>query len=441
MSINLAIYNSKGGVGKTTTSKAIAGELARRGYSVLLVDCDSSANTTGGIAHQTTSEMELAQLIIDSCDENFLPEEGLVQRCICQTDFQNLFLMPASTDTMKAADAVMQASGYHKALRDFYLPEINDFFDFIIFDTREGEGEWKLNVLNAADYLICPAAPEVDDVIIGYSHVKKEIDRNRENNPNLNFLGLFLTKYSNDRNDQDMLDFAMEQTADHFIPVVVRYSKVFKAARVVDSPVCFFKADSNPSIDYASLTDYLLGAFGLQEDIPAAEISAFDVEKLLPSTLLLLFPGAYGEELAKQRKSLAASKKELNDLTKLYTSLTGESPEKKEESQGKWLSKHDAEYKALLEQVRKHGITEPVLITPRGADNTYMVLDGRKRRDIAVELGINLPVEIIWQLPEDEDTAQDLFDLVVKDYKEKIDCTDNEARKLVKLTAKIKEEM
>ena len=87
----IAIFNQKGGVGKTTTNINLAACLARRGKKVLMVDIDPQGNTTSGIGiRKRTLKTTLYDALIDTDFD--------VRKAVLPTNTENLFLIPASVD-------------------------------------------------------------------------------------------------------------------------------------------------------------------------------------------------------------------------------------------------------------------------------------------------------------------------------------------------------
>ncbi|MBX3210365.1 MAG: AAA family ATPase, partial [Labilithrix sp.] len=58
----MAIFNHKGGTGKTTTSVSVAAGLALKGYRVLLVDTDSQGNV--GVSLGVKAEKTLYHCLV-----------------------------------------------------------------------------------------------------------------------------------------------------------------------------------------------------------------------------------------------------------------------------------------------------------------------------------------------------------------------------------------
>jgi CO dehydrogenase maturation factor len=73
----------KGGSGKTTTSAVVARSLARRGHSVVALDCDTNPNLgiSLGVGDDETERLvAMRQALDDGAEEHAPSWEGLVER-------------------------------------------------------------------------------------------------------------------------------------------------------------------------------------------------------------------------------------------------------------------------------------------------------------------------------------------------------------------------
>ena len=106
----IAIFNQKGGVGKTTTNINLAACLARRGKKVLMVDIDPQGNTTSGIGiRKRTLKTTLYDALIDTDFD--------VRKAVLPTNTENLFLIPASVDLAGAEVELAQLEGRERRLK------------------------------------------------------------------------------------------------------------------------------------------------------------------------------------------------------------------------------------------------------------------------------------------------------------------------------------
>jgi len=177
MSKSIAVFNQKGGVGKTTTVINLSACLASLGKKVLMIDIDPQGNTTSGIGIDKNS---LKYTIYDVLINNISPDE-----CIQPTNQEGLYLLPASVQLAGAEIELTSLQSRELKLREC-ITEIKEKFDYIFVDCPPSLGLLSVNALSAVDSVLIPIQCEyyalegVSQLMNTYSLVKKGLNRSLE---------------------------------------------------------------------------------------------------------------------------------------------------------------------------------------------------------------------------------------------------------------------
>ena len=86
----VAVFNQKGGVGKTTTALNLTTALSLKGYRILTVDIDPQGNAGSGFGLDKT---DMKQSVYDA-----LIGEADPKNVILTTGYENLHILPSNVD-------------------------------------------------------------------------------------------------------------------------------------------------------------------------------------------------------------------------------------------------------------------------------------------------------------------------------------------------------
>jgi len=183
----IAIFNQKGGVGKTTTNINLAACLALKGKKILVLDIDPQGNTTSGlgISKKTLVNTSYELLINDSMDP---------KTAILKTGIKNLDILPASVDLAGAEIELVQLEGREKRLKKA-LDKIRRDYDYIFIDCPPSLGLLTINALTAVDSVLIPIQCEFY-ALEGVSQLISTIELVRKSlNPTLQIEGVILSMF------------------------------------------------------------------------------------------------------------------------------------------------------------------------------------------------------------------------------------------------------
>ena len=179
----IAVSNQKGGVGKTTTTGALAAALQKRGKSVLCIDMDPQGNLSFAMGANTDDGPTTYEL---------LKGEATARTALQHTDVADL--IPGSI-LLSGAELEFTGQGREFLLCNALRP-VQDDYDFVLIDTPPALSILTVNAFTAADSLIIPMLSDIfslqgiTQLYDTVSHVQTYC------NPNLEYAGILLTRFA-----------------------------------------------------------------------------------------------------------------------------------------------------------------------------------------------------------------------------------------------------
>ncbi len=245
-----AVVNQKGGVGKTTTAVNLSSYIAESGKKVLLIDMDSQANATTGAGLQSDR--------IKKNSYHLLIEPNSIQDVIYPTPFENLHIIPATTDLAGAEVELVSLKEREHRLKQ-NIAAISNYYDYIIIDCPPSLGLLTINSLVAANKILIPVQCEYF-ALEGLAGLVQTIRRIQSHlNPSLTIGGIVLTMFDGRTglNRQVLANTKLhfkELVFDTIVPRNVRLSE----APSHGLPIALYSAHSKGAYAYRNLAEEVI---------------------------------------------------------------------------------------------------------------------------------------------------------------------------------------
>ena len=248
----ISIANQKGGVGKTTTCQTLACGLARKGFKVLAIDCDSQRNMSF-----TFNVMQNEKTIF-----NVLLQEP-IEEAIAKTT-QKVDLIPSSEQLYIADSVFNQANDIYRL--KVQLQKISNNYDYCIIDTPPTLNTITKNCLIASDSVIIPMHTDsfsmqgLSQLLATIEEAKKK--QKEQNIKELKIEGILLTEYNErtllNRMLSNQIERISKQTGLNVFKSTIRKSIAIGGAQNNQSNVFEMNPKSNVAKDYDSfIKEYL----------------------------------------------------------------------------------------------------------------------------------------------------------------------------------------
>jgi chromosome partitioning protein len=241
----IAVFNHKGGTGKTTTCVSIAAGLASRGLRVLVVDTDSQGNVAHSLG--VKAERSLYHVLV----------MGLAPRAAAMNVRPNLDMI-AANETLAAAELYLAGrQNRDRVLRERLEPAAADY-DVVLLDCSPSLSLLNQNALVFADGVLVPVACDFLS-LVGMRQVIKTVKSvNTLLHHPVEIWGVLPTFYdSRARICRDAFETLQKHFGERCLDPIRQATRV-KEAPASAKTIFEHAPESNAALDYARAVDRII---------------------------------------------------------------------------------------------------------------------------------------------------------------------------------------
>lgn len=255
--LTVSLANHKGGVAKSTSTRALGSVLVQEhGLRVLMVDMDAQASLTLACNVSDAADANLAHVLGGSARGNM----GLADILFEVSD--SLYLAPSDITLSRVELALVSRLGRERVLAKA-LAALDPHFDVCLIDTPPSLGLLTVNSLVASDGVIVPVVPEIM-ALRGLSLFLDTVEEIREElNPRLRLLGVLITMYdARTIHHRDGVEAIRRTGCPMFTTYIGRSIRVSESA-IMGESITEYDPDHREAVAYKELGKEVLQCLSL----------------------------------------------------------------------------------------------------------------------------------------------------------------------------------